>query len=118
VKLLQTLLMTHDEALAHLGIASTENRLSAAELPRDCFVLLYRMDGEETIHTLHTGQHTLVIAFEHEFTARKFAQQLHVAVPPWAERFETAQIIEFCETSGYTLVMVPVAQVAHPPSGH
>ncbi len=93
--------------------------LSSAQLPAFVYVLLYRHSGDETIHTLRFSDYDVVLAFENEFTARKYTQSLlqNQFDQPWAEPFATPEIIEFCENSGYGLLIVPMEQVVQPPVG-
>jgi len=91
--------------------------LSPASLPSYVHVLLYRYHQTETIYTLRVADQDLVLAFENEFSARKYIRQLSEEDAPWTECFNTSEILEFCESAGYGLLIVPVDQLVHPPVG-
>ncbi len=91
--------------------------LSPEDLPETVMVLLYQSQGQEGIHTLRIQKQDVVIAFENMFGARKFAQRLaKQGLPkPVAERLDTSEIVEFCQGSGYNLVVIPESETFEPP---
>lgn len=87
------------------------------DLPRRVRVLLYQQGGQEGIHTLQIQGRDTVVLFENAFGARKFAQQLaQKGLPkPVVELIDTDDIVEFCQSSGYGVVLVPETLTVEPP---
>ncbi|WP_218082181.1 DUF3110 domain-containing protein [Anthocerotibacter panamensis] len=98
-------------------LTGAADMLDPAQLPDHVHVLLYHQGLQETIHTLRFEARDLVLAFENEFTARKYTQQLaqNQCFQPWAERFGTQEILEFCEAAGYGFLLVPTSEMVQPP---
>ncbi len=94
-----------------LGMINTE------DLPEDVNILLYRRGGQEGIHTLQVQGQDIVLGFESSFGARKYAQRLaQNGLPkPVTERFPTAEIVEFCQSSGYGFMVIPSNETIDPP---
>ncbi|MEM9154637.1 MAG: DUF3110 domain-containing protein [Cyanobacteria bacterium P01_F01_bin.33] len=87
------------------------------EFPDRVAVLLYQKAGQEGIHTLQIQDRDIVLGFESQFGARKYAQLLgQKGLPkPATEWFPTQDIVEFCEGEGYGLVIVPKDETLEPP---
>ncbi|MEO1133689.1 MAG: DUF3110 domain-containing protein [Cyanobacteria bacterium J06639_1] len=87
------------------------------DFPDRVAVLLYQKAGQEGIHTLQIQDRDIVLGFESQFGARKYAQLLsQKGLPkPIAEWFPTGDIVEFCEGAGYGLVIVPQDETLDPP---
>lgn len=87
------------------------------EFPDRVAVLLYQKAGQEGIHTLQIQDRDIVLGFESQFGARKYAQLLgQKGLPkPATEWFPTQDIVEFCEGAGYGLVIVPKEETLEPP---
>jgi len=110
---------------AEAGLATNPEHLLAnaayfaapAQLPAQIYVLLYQQDAREAIHTLRVVTQEIVLAFENEFTARKYGQTLRQqhGAEPWSEAFTTEEILDFCEHSGYGLMIVPQSEMVCPP---
>ncbi len=85
------------------------------DLPARVRVLIYQ-GPQEGIHTIQVQNHTIVVTFESAFGARKFAQQLaQKGFPkPVAELIDTDEIVEFCQSSGYGIVLVPETSTVEP----
>lgn len=85
------------------------------DLPPQIRVLIYQ-GPQEGIHTIKVQDRPIVIAFESTFGARKFAQQLaQKGFPkPVPELFDTDEIVEFCQASGYGIVLVPETSRVQP----
>lgn len=84
--------------------------------PPQVIVLLYQANGQEGICTRQVGGQDIVIAFESSFAARKYAQRLaQQGLPkPVAERFDTQEIVDFCRSGGYGLMVVPASETLEP----
>ncbi|MEO0854303.1 MAG: DUF3110 domain-containing protein [Cyanobacteria bacterium J06648_11] len=91
--------------------------ISPEDFPDRVAVLLYQKAGQEGIHTLQIQDRDIVLGFESQFGARKYAQLLsQKGLPkPMAEWFPTGDIVEFCEGAGYGLVIVPQDETLEPP---
>lgn len=90
------------------------------QLPDSILVLVYQTQGQEGIHTLQVQDQDIVLGFESAFGARKYAQQLgRQGLPkPVAERFATQEIVEFCQSAGYGLMVIPESETVEPPKTH
>ncbi|MDT7945366.1 MAG: DUF3110 domain-containing protein [Cyanobacteriota bacterium PSP.bin.10] len=90
--------------------------VSPEDLPPQVIVLLYQANGQEGICTRQVGGQDIVIAFESSFAARKYAQRLaQQGLPkPVAERFDTQEIVDFCRSGGYGLMVVPASETLEP----
>ena len=78
------------------------------------FVLLFNAGTEnEGIHTIRIGDRNLVLIFEQEDDATRYALLLEAQdfPVPTVERMEQADIEEFCETAGYEGQFVPAGFV-------
>lgn len=86
-------------------------------LPEMIYVLVYQSQGQEGLHTLQVQDQDIVLAFENAFGARKYAQRLaQQGLPkPVSEHFHTQEIVEFCQSSGYGLMVVPTSETVEPP---
>lgn len=82
------------------------------------FVLLFnaRTDNEG-IHTLRYGDRDVVLMFESEDDATRFGVMLEAQdfPSPAVEAFESEEIEEFCEGTGYDCQMVPEGTLTLPP---
>jgi hypothetical protein len=82
------------------------------------YVLLFNARTEnEGIHTLNIEGKDLVLMFEHEDDATRFALMLEAQDFPEAtvEAMEQADIEEFCESAGYSCRLVETGSLAMPP---
>jgi hypothetical protein len=82
------------------------------------YVLLFNARTEnEGIHTLNIEGKDLVLMFEHEDDATRFALMLEAQDFPEAtvEAMEQADIEEFCESAGYSCRLVEAGSLAMPP---
>jgi len=88
-------------------------------IPSYIHVLLYRQHHTETIYTLRIEEQDLVLGFENEFSARKYTRQLseEEELTPWTECFDTSEILDFCESAGYGVLIIPSDQMIQPPTG-
>lgn len=86
------------------------------DLPPQVRILLYHQGGQEGIHTIQIQGQDNVVTFESVFGARKFAQQLaQKGFPkPTTELIDTDEIVEFCRSSGYGIVLVPETKTVEP----
>jgi hypothetical protein len=78
------------------------------------FVLLFNAGTEnEGIHTIRIGDRNLVLIFEQEDDATRYALLLEAQdfPEPTVERMEQADIEEFCESAGYEGQLVPAGFV-------
>jgi Protein of unknown function (DUF3110) len=78
------------------------------------FVLLFNAGTEnEGIHTIRIGEHNLVLIFEQEDDATRYALLLEAQdfPVPTVEVMEQAEIEEFCEGTGYEGRFVPAGFV-------
>ncbi|GAB4218401.1 MAG: hypothetical protein OHK0012_27260 [Synechococcales cyanobacterium] len=91
--------------------------VDAADFPAQIAVLICRQGSQEGIYTQRIGDQDLVVAFDHVFTARKYAQQLtKKGLPkPHLEWFDSREIVEFCQDNGYGLTLIPADATASPP---
>ncbi len=91
--------------------------LNESQHHQTVYVLLYREDHHEQIHTLRLGTHHLVLAFENHFTARKYTQTLahRQLIEPWTGTLSLGEVNAFCKTQGYGLLLVPQHQQVQPP---
>ncbi|MBW4468000.1 MAG: DUF3110 domain-containing protein [Pegethrix bostrychoides GSE-TBD4-15B] len=82
------------------------------------FVLLFNARTEnEGIHTLKVEGRDLVLMFESEEDATRYALLLEAQdfTNPTVERFDQAEIEEFCESGSYECKLVPEGTLAIPP---
>ncbi|MEM9161555.1 MAG: DUF3110 domain-containing protein [Cyanobacteria bacterium P01_F01_bin.4] len=82
------------------------------------FVLLFNARTEnEGIHTLQIGDRNVVLMFEEEDDAIRFAGLLEAQDFPEAavEAFETDEIEEFCEGAGYVAKRISPGELVIPP---
>jgi hypothetical protein len=82
------------------------------------YVLLFNARTEnEGIHTLNVDGQDVVLMFEHEDDATRFALMLEAQDFPEAtvEGMEQAEIEEFCESAGYSCRLVSEGSLAMPP---
>ena len=84
------------------------------------YVLLFnaRTDNEG-IHTLRVDNEDIVLMFENEDDATRFAVMLEAQDFPEAavEAMDQAEIEAFCESAGYSCKIVPEGSLAIPPEG-
>jgi len=74
------------------------------------FVLLFRDDsGNEGIHTLSVGDQNIVLMFEDEDDATRYALLLEAQdfMEPSVESIERQEIEDFCEGASYQAKLVP-----------
>ncbi|MFN4066707.1 MAG: DUF3110 domain-containing protein [Thermosynechococcus sp.] len=74
------------------------------------YVLLYNPGTEnEGIHSLQLGDRNLILMFESEDDANRYAMLLEAQDfrPPSVVPIDAKEIEEFCESSGYTCHLVP-----------
>lgn len=74
------------------------------------FVLLFRDDsGNEGIHTLSIGDQNIVLMFEDEDDATRYALLLEAQdfMEPSVESIERQEIEDFCEGANYQAKLVP-----------
>lgn len=82
------------------------------------YVLLFNARTEnEGIHTLNVDGQDVVLMFEHEDDATRFALMLEAQDFPEAavEGMDQAEIEEFCESAGYGYRLVSEGSLAMPP---
>jgi hypothetical protein len=82
------------------------------------YVLLFNARTEnEGIHTLHLEGQDIVLMFEHEDDAVRYALMLEAQDFPeaTAEGIDQAEIEEFCQSAGYGFRLVPEGALAVPP---
>jgi hypothetical protein len=82
------------------------------------YVLLFNARTEnEGIHTLNVDGQDVVLMFEHEDDATRFALMLEAQDFPEAavEGMDQAEIEEFCESAGYGHRLVSKGSLAMPP---
>jgi len=82
------------------------------------FVLLFNARTEnEGIHTLKVGDRDIVLMFESEDDAARFALMLEAQDfgTPSVERFDQEEIEEFCQSANYECQAVPTGTLALPP---
>ncbi|EKQ71318.1 Protein of unknown function (DUF3110) [Leptolyngbyaceae cyanobacterium JSC-12] len=78
------------------------------------YVLLFNVGTDnEGLHTLRIGDHNVVLMFEEEDDATRYALLLEAQDFPTAsvEALEQEEIEEFCEAAGYVCQLVPVGFV-------
>lgn len=82
------------------------------------YVLLFnaRTDNEG-IHTLQVGDRNVVLMFESEDDATRYALMLEAQDfgAPTPEGFDSEEIEAFCESAGYEWKMIEEGQLAVPP---
>lgn len=74
------------------------------------FVLLFNPGTDnEGLHTLQVGEHNLVLMFEDEDDATRYALLLEAQdfPAPSVEEIEQEEIEEFCQSAGYICQIVP-----------
>jgi hypothetical protein len=82
------------------------------------FVLLFNPRTEnEGIHTLTIGDRNVVLMFESEDDATRYALLLEAQdfATPAVEEFDSEEIEEFCQGAGYGCKLVPEGTLAVPP---
>jgi len=82
------------------------------------FVLLFNARTEnEGIHTLRVEDRDVVLMFESEDDATRYALLLEAQdfTSPSVERFDQAEIEEFCEGGSYECKLIPEGTLAIPP---
>lgn len=82
------------------------------------FVLLFNARTEnEGIHTLKVGDRNVVLMFETEDDATRFAIMLEAQdfSAPTLEPFESEEIEEFCSSANYDCVLVTPGMLIVPP---
>jgi hypothetical protein len=82
------------------------------------YVLLFNARTEnEGIHTLNIDGQDLVLMFEHEDDAIRYALMLEAQDFPaaTAEGIDQSEIEEFCESAGYGYRLIPEGTLAVPP---
>ncbi|MBF2027094.1 MAG: DUF3110 domain-containing protein [Oscillatoriales cyanobacterium C42_A2020_001] len=78
------------------------------------YVLLFNVGTDnEGLHTLRIGEHNVVLMFEEEDDATRYALLLEAQdfPSPSVELLEQEEIEEFCEGSGYVAQLVPAGFV-------
>lgn len=82
------------------------------------FVLLFnaRTDNEG-IHTLKMGDRDIILMFESEDDATRYGLMLEAQdfLSPTVEEFESEEIEEFCQGSGYECKLIPEGTLTMPP---
>jgi Protein of unknown function (DUF3110) len=74
------------------------------------FVLLFNMGtDEEGLHTLQIGDRNIILMFEDEDDATRYALLLEAQdfPVPTVEAIDQSEIEEFCQSAGYTAQLVP-----------
>jgi hypothetical protein len=82
------------------------------------FVLLYNAGTEnEGIHTLKIGDRNVVLMFETEDDATRYAMMLEAQDfgSPDVEGLDAEEVEEFCQSAGYESKLVPDGSLAVPP---
>jgi hypothetical protein len=82
------------------------------------FVLLFNARTEnEGIHTLKVNDQNVVLMFESEEDALRYALLLEAQDfnSPTVERFEAEEIKEFCQSADYECKLIPEGMLAIPP---
>ncbi|NJL37613.1 MAG: DUF3110 domain-containing protein [Leptolyngbyaceae cyanobacterium RM2_2_4] len=82
------------------------------------FVLLYNAGTEnEGIHTLKIGDRNVVLMFEAEDDATRYAMMLEAQDfgSPDVESLDDEEVEEFCQSAGYESKLVPDGSLAVPP---
>jgi hypothetical protein len=82
------------------------------------FVLLYNAGTEnEGIHTLKIGDRNVVLMFETEDDATRYAMMLEAQDfgSPDVEGLDDEEVEEFCQSAGYESKLVPDGALAVPP---
>ncbi len=82
------------------------------------YVLLFNARTEnEGIHTLSIEGQDLVLMFEHEDDALRYALMLEAQdfPPATVEGMDQAEIEEFCESAGYGYRLIPEGSLTMPP---
>lgn len=85
------------------------------------FVLLFNARSEnEGIHTLKVGDRNVILMFESEDDATRYGLMLEAQdfSVPSVEEFESEEIEEFCQGSGYECKLVPDGALAVPPESN
>lgn len=85
------------------------------------FVLLFNARTEnEGIHTLKVEERDVVLMFESEDDATRYALLLEAQdfTSPSVERFDQAEIEEFCESGTYECKLVPEGTLVIPPESN
>lgn len=85
------------------------------------FVLLFNARTEnEGIHTLKVDDQNVVLMFESEDDATRYGLMLEAQdfATPTIESFESEEIEEFCQGTGYECRLVPDGALAVPPEGN
>jgi hypothetical protein len=86
--------------------------------PKQVFVLLFNARTEnEGIHSLRVGDRDVVLMFESEDDATRFALMLEAQdfPEPTVEGFDSEEIEEFCQGAGYECQLVEEGMLAVPP---
>ena len=90
------------------------NNLNKKTVTMQVFILLFNAGREnEGIHTIRIGDRNLVLIFEQEDDATRYALLLEAQdfPVPTVEKMEQADIEEFCESAGYEGQLVPAGFV-------
>lgn len=85
------------------------------------FVLLFNARTEnEGIHTIRAENRDVVLMFESEDDATRYALLLEAQdfTNPSVERFDQAEIEEFCEGGSYECKLIPEGTLAIPPESN
>lgn len=85
------------------------------------FVLLFNARSDnEGIHTLKVGDRNVILMFESEDDATRYGLMLEAQdfAIPTVEEFESEEIEEFCQGSGYECKLVPDGTLAVPPESN
>lgn len=85
------------------------------------FVLLFNAGADnEGIHTLKMGEDNVVLMFEQEDDANRYALMLEAQDfgSPSVESFDAEEIEEFCQGSGYACRFVPQGALEMPPEAN
>jgi hypothetical protein len=85
------------------------------------FVLLFNARTEnEGIHTLKVDDQNVVLMFESEDDATRYGLMLEAQdfATPTIESFESEEIEEFCQGTGYQCKLVPDGALAVPPESN
>ncbi len=99
------------------GEKPSQTLLNPQDFPAQIAVLLCRQGSQEGIYTQRIGNQDIVVCFDQEFAARKYAQQLaKKGLPrPTLEWFDSREILEFCQGYGYGLTLIPSDAAVAPP---
>jgi hypothetical protein len=97
---------------------NTESFLNGRVFSMQVWVLLFNANTDnEGIYTLEIEGNNIIVAFEQEDDAIRYAGLLEAQdfLSPTVERIDKQDLEEFCEESGYDLNIVPTDALLVPP---